>query len=245
MVENYTESEHFQEFSDSPKECTIQNIQGSIRYLSNVLKTSEQGPKCSTLIHIFNQFTVEEIKDYVYRRMTKKILLELALCILEEIASGGIARAKTIVIVLKRTASGGKQIEIQSAPSDDEEFPLSNDDESIIRDLDEAEFDITDSSGASPARTIRSGKHLAPPFSQKDLDAFSTPKKSSSKSLSTEFDRVRNAYNNAWYICLPANLQLIQTVRTVAKNSWGLSIKMADSTAGLEQTLLNIWTKCE
>ena len=38
MIEEYTEVEYFQEFTDNPKECTIENIHGSIRFLSKLLK---------------------------------------------------------------------------------------------------------------------------------------------------------------------------------------------------------------
>ena len=108
-MENYQPIEHFDQFSEDPKGCSIENIKGSLAYLLDVQKNKKPGPTNTSFIHIFNQFHVKEgppIKDYVYRRLTKTVLLELAIALLQEIATCGIDRAKTLVIVLKKTSSG-------------------------------------------------------------------------------------------------------------------------------------------
>ena len=50
----------------------------------------EQSPTNSVSIDLFIQFTKVLVKDYVYRRMTESesILLELVLCLTQEIFSG-------------------------------------------------------------------------------------------------------------------------------------------------------------
>ena len=110
MTSQFTNIEYFQEFTDHPRCSDKKTILGSIQYIEHSIVGKEQGPKNSTLIHIFNQFTVDEVKDYVYARMTKAVLLELALAILKEIATGGPKRAHTLQLTLKRTAAGGKEV---------------------------------------------------------------------------------------------------------------------------------------
>ena len=175
-MENYQPIEHFEKFTDNPKGCSVENIKGSLNYLLDVQKNTKSSPTNSTFIHIFNFFHVKNsppIKDYVYKRLTKTILLELAIALLQEIASCDIERAKTLVIVLKRTSSGGKEVKLSDAPSEDE-FPLSPSAESILCEIDEAEFSLDDSTKKSPSKIVRSGKRRALQFSQtKDASASS------------------------------------------------------------------------
>ena len=79
----------FDLFVKNPKGCKLEVIQGSHKFLSDVIKGSEQSPKNSVFIGLFNHFTEKKIKDYVFQRMTKSILQELALCILQELISHG------------------------------------------------------------------------------------------------------------------------------------------------------------
>ena len=69
----------FDLFVKNPKGCKLEVIQGSHKFLSDVIKGSEQSPKNSVFIGLFNHFTEKKIKDYVFQRMTKSILQELAI----------------------------------------------------------------------------------------------------------------------------------------------------------------------
>ena len=126
----FTDIEHFQEFLENPKGSDRHTILGSIKYIEDTIIGKEQGPKCGSLIHVFNQFSINEIKDYVYQRMTKPILLELALAILREIANGGPEWAKNLSLVLKRTSKNGKEMQIAPPPQKGE-FAMAPEDESI------------------------------------------------------------------------------------------------------------------
>ena len=184
-----TDIELFQQFSKSPKSYDIQVLKASHRYLNAAIKGDENAPKCSELINIFNQFTEKNIKDYVCQRMKKTILLELALCIVQEIAAGGPQRAKSLQLEVEKTSSGGKQVVISGVSSN--EFPLSPADSEFMRDIDEALFTISDLSGKSPAKQIISGQGRAAPYETPDADGFFTPKKQMQRrSLERDLDEV-------------------------------------------------------
>ena len=122
--------------------------------------------------------------------MKKSILLELALCILQEIGSFGVDRAKSLRLKVVKTSSAGKQIVIdkdQPAP----EFPLTPADESALKellDIDEAVFCLSDSLGRSPDVKVHSGQGRTPPYLPPDECGYFTPKKSAKKSLSKSFE---------------------------------------------------------
>ena len=140
MSKQTIDIELFQVFSGNPKGCDLETIQGSHRYITNVIKGTEESPKKSILIDIFNSFSKDKIKDYVYNRMKKSILLELALCILQEIAAGGPDRATNLQLQIEKTSSGGKQITITPNEGKDDEFPLSHSDENTFLEIDETSF---------------------------------------------------------------------------------------------------------
>ena len=90
MTSLLTNVEHFQEFSENPKSSTKETILGSIQYVEDQIVGKAKGLTCPTLIHIFNRFEGQEDEDdqtreYMYRRMKRSVLLELALAILKEI----------------------------------------------------------------------------------------------------------------------------------------------------------------
>ena len=180
MSKELTNLEHFQKFSEDPKNCSLQTVQGSHCYIANVIKGTEDGPKNSVLIEIFNHFVKDEVKDYVYHRMKKSILLELALCVLQEIASGSPGRAKSLELHVANSSAGGKCVVIseEDPKPDASKFPLSPEDAAIYRDIDEATFKIGDSLGSSPERTVTSGRGKDPPYSKPDADGCFTPEKS-------------------------------------------------------------------
>ena len=62
--------ELFNEFIKDPKNCDIQTVKGSQKYLKNAIKGDVPVPTNTTLIHLFGHFSKENIKEYVYTRMT-------------------------------------------------------------------------------------------------------------------------------------------------------------------------------
>ena len=191
MSEHITDPEYFIKFSQSPKTFDINVLKGAHRFLTSVLKGHDGGPKNSELINIFDQFTKEKIKNYVYQRMKKSILLELAICIIQEIAAGGQERANSLQLEVTKTSSGGKTVVISGAADDDKEFAVDPEDSEFMRDIDEALFTFKDLTASSPDRQIVSGSGHAPPFQTSDPDGFFTPKKQMlSRSLRNDFDEV-------------------------------------------------------
>ena len=172
----------FDLFVKNPKGCKLEVIQGSHKFLSDVIKGSEQSPKNSVFIGLFNHFTEKKIKDYVFQRMTKSILQELALCILQELISYGPGRAGNLNLVLGETKTGGRTVVIQQ-PS--EEFPV---DEEFVREIDEAFFTLHDLTGFSPERKVAAGQGHEAPCSPPDERGYFTPKKTAPKSLERAFE---------------------------------------------------------
>ena len=86
--------------------------------MTHVINGTEQTPKNSILIGLFNEFTKVPIKPYIFQRMTQPILQELALCILQELISYGPSRAHNLTLVLEETKANGKTVVIAQ-----EEFP--------------------------------------------------------------------------------------------------------------------------
>ena len=82
-----SDTDLFEGLLENPLCPTRDQILGSVRLLTRVKNGDEVGPKTSILIEFFNTFTQEEIKDYVYQRMTKPVLVELALKLCKEFES--------------------------------------------------------------------------------------------------------------------------------------------------------------
>ena len=172
----------FDLFLRNPKGSKTELVQGAHKFLSDVIAGKEKGPVNPVFIELFNEFAKTPVKNYVYRRMAKKILQKLALCILQEIISGGRPRAETLQLVVEETRTGGKTVVIDNPPP---EFPV---DEQFIHDIDEAFFCFRDSSDASPDVHLASGQGRSPPYSSPDKDGCFTPKKAQPKSLQRDLE---------------------------------------------------------
>ena len=188
-TKTFSNENFFSIFHDNPKDSPIEVIQGAHRFMISAVKNNTESPKNSILIDIFNEFCHQPIKPYVFKKMGKKILLELALCILQEIALRGPARAKTLQLVVERAAVGGKTVRI----ADDEDVLESEVPPS--KDIDEAYFRLRDSTGSSPDVTFSSGQGHREPFGPADEDGnFTTPRKSTApRSSEEEFDSAASA----------------------------------------------------
>ena len=114
--------------------------------------------------------------------MTKSILQELALCILQELISYGPGRAQNLDLVLVETKAGGKTVAIAQPP---DEFPI---DDAFIRDIDEAFFTLHDLTGFSPEKKVASGQGHDAPYSPPDKRGYFTPQKATPKSLERVFE---------------------------------------------------------
>ena len=156
----------FREFQLHPKGCERSVILGAHKYIAQSIKGTVEGPKINDLIEIFNKFSQSKIKDYVYTRMTKSILLELALTVLQDIANGGAERAKTLNLVIEKTKKGGKQVVVADTEPPQEAQPRDPLlDDSFLEEIDEAMFCLKDESGATPDFAFQSGRGHKPPYS--------------------------------------------------------------------------------
>ena len=99
----------FTEFISDPKGSNMETILGAHRFLAMIIDSEEDGPTRKTLMKIFRPFVPENsIKDYIFRRISKSLLLELALCILQDVTVNGLARLSTLTLVIEKTRAGGK-----------------------------------------------------------------------------------------------------------------------------------------
>ena len=167
----------------------MDTIQGAHKFLVEVIRGTQESPSNKTLITMFGEFCSIPIKNYIFSRMGKKIMQELALCILQDLASNGPERAKTLQLEVIKASSGGKRVKIADQ-FDDGEKPI---DKSFLEEIDEAIFKFKDQTGASPDVKISSGQGLAAPYLPPSPDgAFGTPVKKSARSLQKEIEVVLN-----------------------------------------------------
>ena len=182
----------FQRFCGNPKLFNMDVIQGAHKFLVEVIRGGKESPTNKTLISIFNAFTPKPIKAYIFNKMGKKILQELALCILQDLATNGPARANTLTLEVIKASAGGKTVQIADHYTDDSESI----DQSFLDEIDEAIFRFRDPSGKSPDVNISSGQGLAAPYLPPDIDgAFVTPKKRKPRSLAEAME-VRISLNS-------------------------------------------------
>ena len=148
MPEKPSNIECFHQFCDSPTEFNKDIISGSISHIQKIIQGQEASPKRAVFVDIFNHFVTHEVKDYVYARMKKSLLEELALKLLKEIQAEGPQCMKTLEIQIEKTSAGGKQLII---PGDDKSFAIKEGDEQLlIEQIDSVEGTLVDKSGDSP-----------------------------------------------------------------------------------------------
>jgi hypothetical protein len=154
----------------------MNTVLGAHRFIANIISNEDEGPTVSILMKVFSPFVRgDTIKNYVFKRIKKSLLLELALCILQDVASNGIERLATLELEIERTASGGKTVVIKPPP----EFPIENENErEFLSEIDEIIFNFKDSLGNSPAIKFAAGAGRTPSYSPPDdLGNFVTPQK--------------------------------------------------------------------
>ena len=178
----------FQRFVvEDPKGSDMNVILGSHKFMIEVIRKKKESPSNKTLIKIFGSFTKKPIKDYVFSMMGKSIMQEIAVCILQDLATNGPDRAKSLQLVVTEvvnaTTSEGKTVKIVDQFGSED--PI---DQSFLDEIDSAIFKFKDSSGSSPDVKFASGHGLAaPPYLSPDDDGvFVTPKKKTPRSLSNK-----------------------------------------------------------
>ena len=141
--------ELFSEFISDPKGSSMNTILGAHRFLATVIENGDDGPTLKTLLKIFRPFIAKNsIKDYVFKRIKKSLLLELALCILQDVATNGLDRLASLNLVIEKTNAGGKNVVIEQPT---EEFgDASVADDKFLHEIDEIFFRFRDTNGHSP-----------------------------------------------------------------------------------------------
>ena len=136
------------------------------------------------MINIFNEYTVEPVKDYIFHRIAKKLLLELAL---------RVERASSIKFVLTKAITGENTIGIAPHGSEhDQQSTFS------VTEVLDASFRLSDRKGLSPDVTFSIGKGREPAYQLPDADGHFTPRRGARKFLTTAFQvgKKQNPYNN-------------------------------------------------
>ena len=176
MEETFTKLssfECFQKFVEFPKGSNMDIIMGSHKFMIEVIRKEKESPSNKTLIKIFDEFSKKPIKNYIFTRMGKTIMQELAICILQDLASNGPSRAESLQLEVVKASSGGKTVQIVDQFDDGSAI-----DQSFLEEIDSAIFKFKDGSGASPDVSFASGQGHAVPYLPPDDDGeFVTPKK--------------------------------------------------------------------
>ena len=175
----------FNSFCESPKSFSLSVLQGAHRFLLNSLSEKKSAVTKKILIKILMCFVPVEIREYHFRRMNRAILVELAICIVQDLIANGPGRAKLLELQLVKTSSGGTDIVIAD-PFEDESGGFDADFLREIDEIDAAEFSLRDTSGATPEKKIHSGQGFAQPFLAPDAEgSFVTPRKAIRKASSS------------------------------------------------------------
>ena len=175
----------FNQFKESPKDVSMKVMKGAHKHLALATKNPQMAPSCGEMIKIFSHFTNGKVKDYVYKRMTKKVLLELAVCVAQEILLNGIGRARTLELELVKTKYGGKTVKIVDPfKADRSDF-----DDAFLGKIDEAFFCLKDSEGNSPDVNLAAGLGHKAPYSPFGKDGgFLRPKPPVARSLEASME---------------------------------------------------------
>ena len=171
----------FNSFCESPKTCSDSKLQATHRFLLKSLSDKRSPVTKSIVINILMKFVPNEIKEYHFRRMTRAILVELAICIVQDLIQNGPGRGQSLELQLVKTSSGGAKVVIADPFVDDD----GKYDEDFLREIDEidaAEFTLRDKSGSTPDKRINTGQGFAQPFLEPDAEGcFITPQKAARK----------------------------------------------------------------
>ena len=192
------EKEHdmFTEFCGNPRDSGIVCIQGCHRYISLAIQGEIPTPKKAILIALFKEFTSEPIKDYVFNRIPKKMLLELALCVLQDIISNGPERALSLRLKVAKTSEGVKTVVIGDDTGKDAEDQSSN--STSKGKIANATFQLSDKQGKDPPVSISiDSNSTKPAYQPPDKRGYFTPSRTARKSLNKAFDNSESNHAKA------------------------------------------------
>ena len=150
-------------------------LQGTHKYLVDSLNGKQNGPTVDELFDIFEVFSRATIKKYVFKRIQKKLNLELAIAIVQDLLSNGEGRAETLLLEVEHLSGNGKKVVISDQFTAAGEVPLSQKDFPFI---DEAIFRLSqhkESGGAQKSIPI-GGKHGSPLKKDEIETGYYTPK---------------------------------------------------------------------
>lgn len=154
-------------YSLTIQKVTVEVVKGAHKYIVKVIRDDENGPTIQSLIKIFDELTQQKIKKYVFTRMTKPILLELTLYIIQDIVINGIGWSRTLQLVVVQSKSGGKTVKIVDPF---EENPSEKCDAAFLQKIGEGFFKLKDSEGKSSDVNITAGQGHQTPYSPFDKD---------------------------------------------------------------------------
>ena len=167
----------FKIFCNSPKTFSNTALHASHRFLVKSVPEKKSPVTKTILIKILMNFVQPDIKEYHFKRMSRAILVELAICIVQDLIQNGPGRAQSLELQLLKSSAGGATVSIAD-PFVDEAGSY---DEDFLREIDEidaAEFNLRDKSGATPDKQINSGQGFARPFLEPNEEgSFVTPKR--------------------------------------------------------------------
>ena len=160
-LKNSSSVDCFNQFVESPRDVSSEVLDGAHRYVARTIQEGKGGPTIKDLVKMFGHFTHGKVQAYVFKRMTKPILLELALRIIQEISLNGVGRAKSLQLEAVKSKSGGKIVRIADPFSEDKEGA----EEDVYQKIDEAYFRLLDSDGKSPEIKFAAGQGHKAPYS--------------------------------------------------------------------------------
>ena len=114
------------------------------------------------------------------------MLLELALCILQDIIKKGATRAKSIQLVVAKTSDGDKTVVIEGGDRSDDAIGSQN--RISASQIDNALFRLSDKNGNSPVVSFAIGKGKKPAYQPPDKQGYFTPSRSAKKNLQKDFE---------------------------------------------------------
>ena len=173
--EKSSDLECFNTFLRDPTVFSEGILQGTHKYLVDSLNGDQDGPTVDELFDIFEVFSRATIKKYVFKRIQKKLNLELAIAIVQDLLSNGEGRAETLLLEVEHLSGNGKKVVIADQFTAAGEVPLSQKDFPFI---DEAIFRLSQSkeSGGDQKSIPIGGKHGSPLKKDEIETGYYTPK---------------------------------------------------------------------
>ena len=148
-------------------------LQGTHKYLVDSLKGKHDGPTVDELFDIFDVFSKNSIKRYIFKRIKKRLNLELAIAIIQDLIANGAGREKTLNLEVVHLAANGKQVVIADKFATPGETPLSEKD---FEQIDEAVMHLSPNSAKAKPKRIALGKKHGSPLKEADMaSGYFTP----------------------------------------------------------------------